>query len=475
MDELQQIIKGSALSSAGLIFAKAFGVLFSLLLARSLGPDGLGQFNLSVLLSSWFTVLGLFSIQTVVVQKMAETEANSQEFKKTISAAIFMSLAMGLLASGLHFALSGNIYLFFNKQVSLWHLQIGSAIIFGGILFNTVLGIERGLKHFGNYAVLEAGKAAGVLAIAAGMLFAGYEVGAGITALIFAPIVVSCIMMVVLLKYYDKNFWQKIIPMAKLGIPITLLSILLVVLLNSDRLFLGALQSKTDVGLYSVAITIVAFFGLFFPSAIKNTVFSFVTRTVVANQIEKTSYLLERTITYYISMLSFTILPLMLFRNELIHLIFGEQFIAAANLLAILLFATPFMAVYSIAHSFIVSLNRFKEVIIATLISLAISIPAYILLIAKFGAVGASLATVISTGLLAASYMLILKKAINNNLRKMALLVAVIFLLTMAAFFGSGSLMVRSIYLLALAIICAVFLYKFEYFTKEIELFIKIK
>ena len=467
---LHQIIKGSALTTAGLLFAKLFGALFALLLARMLGPEGLGQFNLSVLLSSWFTVLGLFSIQTVVVQKMAEVEPSSQNFKKIISAALFMGVVLGLIVSGLHFALSGIIYLFFNKQASLLHIQLSSVIIFGGILFNTILGIERGFKHFGNYAILESGKAILTLVISAALLFIGYKVSAGIAALVVAPIVMSGTVIFGLSKYYDRDFCSKIIPMVKLGLPITLLSIAIVVLLNSDRLLLGALQSKADVGLYSVGITIVTFIGLFLPTAVKNTIFPFAVQTAAGNQIEKTRYLLKKMMIYYISLLGYIVLPLMLFRNEIIVLLFGENFIAAADLFAILLFAAVFMALYGLAHSFILSQNKVKEATIATLISIAVAIPLYIVLIARFGTIGACFATIISTGMLSVSYIIILKKAIRCNFKKIILLIAVVFLLMSAAFFSMESQIARAAYLFGLMAAHTVFLYVFGYFTKEIEI-----
>ncbi len=106
-------------------------------------------------------------------------------------------------------------------------------------------------------------------------------------------------------------------------------------------------------------------------------------------------------------------IPLIIFRNEIINLYIGTEFIAAASVMALLLATLPITMgqemIFSIAHAKAEIHKTTKRVLIIQLASLALTL--YLVGVMKMGAIGAAIAVMITeiTGMLTLVYPLAFK------------------------------------------------------------------
>lgn len=213
--------------------------------------------------------------------------------------------------------------------------------------------------------------ATGIIAVAIGLVWMYKKLPAGISR--YSPV-------------YKRKYWfNAALPLFAVG-TITVLNYRL------DLVILGTMSSEASVGIYRVASRISELV-LFFTMAGNNAVASAIPRLFSDGSMEKLEKLSHKWAMY----LSLAALPqviiLSVFGKVLINFFFGEEFVSG-YLVLVVLCVTHLICMSFGPVEFLLSLTRFeRDSLKAAVISVVLNIFLNVILIHKFDAIGAAIAT----------------------------------------------------------------------------------
>jgi O-antigen/teichoic acid export membrane protein len=202
------------------------------------------------------------------------------------------------------------------------------------------------------------------------------------------------------LKNYYCLFNLKIIKkLVIISIPLILISFSEFITLKIDQIILGIIRNEKEVGYYSAAVNIIMAYSLitlavtqvFFPNYIQKLIKS-------ANEARKFFFLIVNIfLVFSLAMVLLTYL----FSDFIIITIYGKEFIPASKAVVILSFSLFFITVNRLTSTAINSHGKYIYTLKITLTGTLINLILNILLIPKYGIMGASIVTIISEAIVA--------------------------------------------------------------------------
>jgi polysaccharide transporter, PST family len=164
-----------------------------------------------------------------------------------------------------------------------------------------------------------------------------------------------------------------------------------------DQVMIGQIVNYSEVGVYSAAVSISEVW-YFVPMALFQT---FYPKIVESKQLDETLYYnrLQKYFSLMVLIAYLAILPTYLFKNIIVQVIFGKDYLASASILSIHIWAGIFVAVGIARYGWIMAENRTKVSLYTCLIGAVVNILLNIPLIKMFGGIGAAWATLISQGI----------------------------------------------------------------------------
>ncbi|HLC72287.1 MAG TPA: oligosaccharide flippase family protein [Candidatus Nanoarchaeia archaeon] len=404
---LRETVKGSVWMSASWFIVKLLSVVYMAFLARQLGPTGLGTFSIALLLTPWFIMFSSLSLQTVGTHFVSQFRAAKKDMGSLIKSIFLLTFGLGGIATVLHFLAAPFAATYFFHDASLTpYLQLGSFVILLSVVYYGYIGIVRGFKRFYLYATLDVLKE--VFLVGLGFLLVGYfgmSVMGALLAVLGSHVVLLFFRPAPGVNWITKKH-APLKPLMVSSLWFTSIGLLLSFFTTLDRFLLGFLQSKAALGLYVSALGIVNM-GMFFASSVKNAMLP-----VLSEHLTKKKKLTDPVFAHYIhKLLSYGMIVAGLFimfvityRVEILSLIFGSDYLAAAPYLAIMIFALLFMTLYLLAHTLMISLDRMHQASVMCIVVLLLSTILFYVMIRTFGVVGAAYGLVFSYVLLDIGY-----------------------------------------------------------------------
>ena len=244
-----------------------------------------------------------------MTKMIAEARAKRKSVSPYICDSLLISIILGTLFSLLCYALSDTIalYYFHDSNISFYLKLMSPAIFFMSVNF-VFMGILRGFKRFKSYTYFEAIKQ--VIFVSSGLtLVVGFSFG--ITGAILAILLSNFFISVYVLFKYRGVFRRPVLTKAKIilgfGSSLLYLAVGLSVFFSMDKLFLGYFESKTAMGFYVSAFTIVGFMSMF-TTAIRRSMFPFVTEAYSSGDLLMKNVYLKKTIKYLQNGLGFVLI-----------------------------------------------------------------------------------------------------------------------------------------------------------------------
>ena len=179
------------------------------------------------------------------------------------------------------------------------------------------------------------------------------------------------------------------------GWPLLISSIMIVIYMQIDKIMLGKMVGYEEVGIYSVA-TLISTVWYFLISIFLATLFPSLTNL----HAQRSGLLSQRWIQLYALMLWVSVavaLILSLFSNILVEFIFGEMYARSASVLVVHAWAGVNVAIGSVWSKWLLLENKLKIGLYGQLIAVIINVGLNFWLIPSFGAIGAALATLVSS------------------------------------------------------------------------------
>lgn len=241
----------------------------------------------------------------------------------------------------------------------------------------------------------------------AGVLFATSQ-GYAITAIASVYVVAAaatmvCLSAIALWKFVtpkievDVAFWRTILRQAW---PFALVSVFLTGYYWADSIMLSFMRGNEEVGLYNVAYRLLLTLG-FIPQAYLSALFPVMSRLYVSHiSSEKPlSFILERSLKYMFIIAMPIALGTTLLAHRIVIQIYGPEYGPATRALQILVWTILVQFASSVFVVLFNSANRQRVVALYIGLTLLANVALNAILIPKFGLVGASIATVVTSSM----------------------------------------------------------------------------
>ena len=170
----------------------------------------------------------------------------------------------------------------------------------------------------------------------------------------------------------------------------------IIIYLQIDRIMLGLMIGKQEVGIYSVAVRFSELFG-FFSSAVVASA----TSTIISSHMEDNNLFYKKLQNLFdllvVSAYGIAIM-LIILSGYLVNLVYGSEYLDAAKVICIHAFSITFMFIGAVNYIWIITNNKGFFLFVCAFLGASMNILLNFLLIPKDRALGAAIATLISYG-----------------------------------------------------------------------------
>jgi len=426
MSRLAVTIAGNAaLSSLRFVVGVASGLVASIALARWLGPEEFGVYRLALSLVWVLEFTSVLAFPNATTKFVSELAAGADPGRARSALRFFLSRATAVYAVGLvvFVAASGPLARFYREErlAPLMALAALSVLpgVWAGILGAGLQGLQR-FRDLGAVALVQAMvNVAGIVVV--------LSAGGGLVALVLLLVAVNLVALGLLAHRWRQaaaqigparpcpeqvraRMWRYSTMLGAIGITGGLLSERL------EVFFLGRFQGAAEVAFYSLAFTLAFHARRVGPTAVGEVLFPVISglegrgdRWGVANAyVEATRHLLVIGVPFALGGA--------LFAAPALHVLFGAAYAPAAAPLAWLLAGAALVALTSPATSVILSSERHRVLLIATIVLAAANVGLDLLLIPAHGALGAALANVTIQALLLVVQTVVVRRVLSARL-----------------------------------------------------------
>lgn len=385
-------------SNTGWLFADnilraGVGFLVGVWVTRYLGPERYGQLSYAVAFVAMLSSVALLGLDGIVVRNLIRTPAHRETIVGTafflkltgaivtatsIMAAILLirhddpmtQALVGITSLGLIFQSFGSIDFFFQSQLKAKYCACSRSIAF---------------------LVCSSIKVA--LIIYQAPLIAFAWIGTAETALGAIGFLAAYRM-----NSYSVRSWRLDIGMAKSLLrdswPLILTDIVMMLSMRIDKIIIGEISGNAELGIYAVA-ALVAEALYFIPLSLASSCFP----GIVAAREESEALFLEKLQHFY-NVMAFAgyavAIPMSLIAGWGIPLLFGDSYARAGNMLIGLTWASLFINMGFARSYFLTAMNWTRLHFITDLLGCAANITLNLILVPRYGAMGAVVASAIS-------------------------------------------------------------------------------
>ena len=370
----------------------AYGVI--VILSRTLGPIGLGQYSF---IFYYVGLLGIFSDLGVSYYFMREIARDKSKlsllpdvlgFKIVLALINFLIIVIITMFLPKPLWIKELIILVGVETCIAWVVSIFINIMYanGVTKYNAIANtVERFWAFFVGGLVLYISKSLSPFILA---LLLGYSIRE------YLRIKWGC-------KFIDKikiRFKPKMwISLLKNSYPFWLIGLFTLIYYRTDMVMLNLMCGDYETGIYRAAFTLIEV-SLFVPCIVVATTMPSMAKLWKEDK-NTLNILFKKCFQILLGLGIFGLIGYYVFAYFGIHLVFGNKFISSVNILKILGFALPFMFLNSLFGSFMNATGRELTFTKITGFTALLNVILNYILILKYGAIGAAIATVVSQGM----------------------------------------------------------------------------
>ena len=405
--EYQKILKNIGWLFFDRIFRMGMGLVVGAWVARYLGPSDFGIFNYLLATIGILTPFASLGLENMVVKELVE---NPSKAKIIMSTAITLRLISGLIA----FAVCVTIF-YFLKGDEPQTLYIG-IILALTLIAQALISIELYYqsKVASRIAVISQSVAyiiANVLKVVLILSGTSLIAFAVVTAL---EMTLGGLFMLYSLKRFSKQSLaialDKVLAKDLMvrGWPLIFSGFMIMIYMRSDQIMLGEMVNDHEVGMYSAALKISEIWYII-PAILCNSFFpSIIDGKKLSQKIYFKKFQRLFDILFLISLA--IAIGVTIFSDLIIDILYGEQYSGAALILTIHIWAAVFVFLGVGGNNFFIIENLQIKTFTRTALGAIANIILNMILIPKYLAVGAAIATLISQFLSSYAFDLLSRK-----------------------------------------------------------------
>ncbi len=369
------------------------GLFVGIWVARYLGPEQFGLLSYAQSFVGLFTAIATLGLDGIVVRELVKHPEKESEF---VGTAFWLKLA-GALGVLLLLAIAVN-FTSNDHYTNLLVFIIASATIFQSFNVVDIYFQSRVLSRYVVYANLIGLFVSSLVKIA--LILNEAPLVAFAWVVLFDSFVLAC----GYLYFYFKHSALKIknltfkkeiaLSLLKDSWPLALSGMVLMVQARIDQVMINNFLGSKEVGYYSVAIKLIESFG-FIPMMLKTSLYPAIQN---AKKVSEELYLKRLSNFYRLNFLLFLVvaLPIFLFSDKIIVILFGREYQPAGILLSLMAIRLFFANMGVARGSFILTENLTKFSLLTMILGTMANILLNYIWIPTYGSEGAIVATIIS-------------------------------------------------------------------------------
>lgn len=387
------------------VFRMGLSLIITSLMARYLGTENFGLINYSLAYIMIFTTVSNLGIDNIIVNEIIK---NREETGKVIGTTIYLRLSSSVISIFSIYLIVG----FLNAdQITIQLITLIQSISLLFVVFDSIdYWFQSNLQS--KYVVIAKSTAFSIVSIWRLMLiFSGKSLYYFAMATALEAIVISACMIVFYIRFkgpkmhfsYEtaKNLFSK-------SYHFFLAGLLIMIYTQIDKIMLGKMTDVTTVGIYSAAMAISSLW-VFVPYALIESARPII---MTSKGHSENLYILKYK-QLFCSIIWISIgasIVISLFSKLIILLIYGNQFIESINVLIILIWSRIFSLIGSTRVIWLTVENLGKFQVVFVGIGAVLNVFLNLLLIPKYGAIGAAISTLIAEVISTFLAVLIFKK-----------------------------------------------------------------
>ena len=361
------------------------------MLARYLGTEGFGKYTTMLAFFAFFSAIGDFGLYAIATREISREGAD----ESWIMSRIF---TLRLLIS---------ITIFFFSTLFVWFLpyayDVRASILVAcaAFIFSSSYGLLNGVfqKHIAmdRVALVELSGKILQVCIIVFVLKLDLSFIAVSISLLATMMWNFFILQFVARKYirtsfiFDITYWKKFL---KESLPMGISAIVTFLYFKFDAIILSFLQSQSDVGIYGAAYKIIETL-TFFPAMIVGLIFPLLSRYIITDVA-----IFNKIITVIIKLFIILLLPLVIctvfLAPEIIAVVGGSDFYAAAPVLQILIFALACIFFGQLFTNILIAGSHQKILMYVLFIAAILNIATNCILIYLYSYIGAAIVSVVT-------------------------------------------------------------------------------
>ena len=397
---LQGIIDNTGWLFVDKLLRMGIGFFVGVWVIRYLGPEQFGTLNFSLAFVALFSVLATLGLDGIVVRDIVHDPSCREE---TLASAFVLKL----LGGGVTLILTVAIIHVIRPRESIYWWLVGIAA--AGTVFQSLDVIDywyqaevrsKYVVYARNAAFLLIALVKITLILIKAPLIAFGWAGLGELVLVALGLLLICRSQGQSLKPYMANI-ARARTLLRQSWPLIVSSVFVVILMKTDQLMLGQMRSDREVGIFSAALALSEVW-YFVPLAITSSVFP--AMVVAWKTDEKRFYQRLRELYLLMVWLSLAVaIPLTLFSSEIVGLLYGSKYQAAATVLSIHCWAGIFIFLGVVSNMWYLVENLNHYTLYRCLVGAVVNVGLNLVLIPEYGAAGAAMSTFLAQA--AASYL----------------------------------------------------------------------
>ncbi len=387
---LSRFLKGSASTSVATLATIHFHFVSIMILARHMPKEAFGIYSLVIVVSHGMQILGGLGLNLTLVKFISgEQEGGDRE---VFTAIFLMRVGLLLLVSALVYGLGEWLL------PLLFKADIGPYIIFVPAIFvlaslrDLLFHYLQGRQRFGPYAVVQVASAAVRLASIVAFLYLDVLV---IDFLLYIEIITYGLSLLFLVAYVPfrrlMTFPVGMPAIRKIlgfGSPLYINDMLTYIYNRTSVLLIGGLLSSASVAMYEVASKVPEGVGRLFNSLIV-VYFPSMSELLHGGRREEAEQFMNKALALVSVGLTFVAFVSFLFGEEIVILLFSEQYRDASFVFALLMMNLSLNTLSRLMGYTIVAAGHSSVPVRVNLVSSALNVGGCLLLIPPFGVLGA--------------------------------------------------------------------------------------
>jgi len=400
------------------------------IMARYLGPDGLGLFSMAIMIMGIVELIASFGIYDANIKYVAEYKEDKSKLYSLVSSAFITMIISGAIASLTLFFFSDTLASVFNMPSLALLLKIYALALPFSLVHGISFGFFTGLRKMKYHAFIRILNASLALIFILILLMIGLGVVGAILGTIFALITTFGVAMVIikrLVRFTFSDYQKNMKVLVSFGSRLTGANIIGEIYNYADTLMIGYFLTSTEVGYYAVAISLGRFFR-FIPRAIGQVAYPTISEYWAKNDIQAINKLADKSTKYSACILVFAGMSVIFFAEDIVTFLFTPEFLPAVLPLAILVTGTVTAGIIRSLGDIFASVGKVNLLLKITAIGAVGDVLLNLALIPTYGIIGAATATTAVYMLIVGIKIYFLRKEVTIKLdtpwfTKMAMLI----------------------------------------------------